>query len=408
MSTKCNFLSRREFLKTAGAAGMGTLLTGANFQEVVLAAKDLDKKSLPLRPFGRTGVSVPILGFGGSQNLKSKQRLLRQAVKLGVTYWDTAETYSGGGSEEAMGIYFKKYPDDRKKIFLVTKSHAMRASELTDRLHNSLKRLNTSYVDLYFIHGISDPEEMDSGIRTWAEWAKGEGKIRFIGFSSHQNMEACMIGAANLGWIDGIMVTYNYRLMHTDAMKRAVEACVKAGIGVTAMKTQAGWSWGSVGKKTTTAEQLIQEFSNKGFTGEQAKLKAVWENPHIATICSEMTNLKILMSNVAAALNQTRLSFEDRRLLNQYAQETASKYCAGCAGICESALETRVPVCDTMRYLMYSRSYQEPGRAASLFQDIPLPMRRRMGKIDYTAAEKVCPQGLPIGRLMKEAVAEFT
>jgi predicted aldo/keto reductase-like oxidoreductase len=363
---------------------------------------------MPVRPFGKTGVSVPILAFGGSQNLESKQRLLRQAVKLGVTYWDTAENYAGGGSEEAMGIYFEKYPEDRKKVFLVTKSHATRSSRLSASLEESLERLETSYIDLYLIHGISDIDEMDDDIRIWAGRVKAEGKIRFIGFSAHSNMEECMMGAAKLGWIDGIMVTYNYRLMHTDAMKQAVKACVKAGIGITAMKTQAGWSWGRIGRKTSATEQLINGFSKKGFSEEQAKLKAVWENPYISTICSEMTNFKILMSNTAAARNQIELSLEDHRLLNRYAQETASEYCAGCATVCESLFETGPPICDTMRYLMYARSYGEPGRAASLFRKIPPLVRERMVKIDYTAAEMACPQGMPIGRLMREAVAELT
>jgi hypothetical protein len=249
---------------------------------------------------------------------------------------------------------------------------------------------------------------MDAGIRIWAERVKTEGKIRFIGFSAHSNMEECMMGAAKLGWIDGIMVTYNYRLMHTDAMKQAVKACVKAGIGLTAMKTQAGWSWGRIGRKTRATEQLLKEFSKKGFSAEQAKLKAVWENPYISTICSEMTNFKKLMSNVAAAQNQIELSLEDHRLLNRYAQDTASEYCTGCATICESLFETRPPICDTMRYLMYTRCYGESERAASLFREIPPLVRERMVKIDYTAAEMACPQGMPIGRLMREAVTELT
>jgi predicted aldo/keto reductase-like oxidoreductase len=307
-----------------------------------------------------------------------------------------------------MGRYFKKYPEDREKVFLVSKSHATRSAGLTASLDKSLKRLETTYIDLYMIHGISDPDEMDAGIRNWAERVKTEGKIRFIGFSAHSNMEECMMGAARLGWIDGIMVTYNYRLMHTDAMKQAVKACVKAGIGLTAMKTQAGWSWGRIGRKTRATEQLIKEFSMKGFGAEQAKLKAVWENPYISTICSEMTNFKILMSNVAAARNQIELSLEDHRLLNRYAQETASEYCAGCATICESFFETRLPICKTMRYLMYARCYGQPGRAASLFREIPPLVRERMVKIDYTAAEMACPQGMPIGRLMREAVTELT
>ena len=123
-----------------------------------------------------------------------------------------------------------------------------------------------------------------------------------------------------------------------------------------------------------------------------------------SVLCSEMPNLKIMMSNVAAALNQTRLSLDDSKLLNRYALETSSEYCAGCAGICEAALETKVPVCDTMRYLMYARFYKEPGRASAAFQKIPPSKRRQMASIDYTRAEAVCPQGMPIERLMKEAV----
>ncbi|UCG66989.1 MAG: aldo/keto reductase [Deltaproteobacteria bacterium] len=407
MSVNKKSWSRRDFLKTVGAAGMGTLFTASDFQKAVSAATNSMIGTMPLRPFGKTGVSVPILGFGGSQNLESKQRLLRQAVKLGVTYWDTAETYAGGGSEEAMGKYFETYPGDRKKIFLVTKSHAASASGLSDSLDGSLERLGISYIDLYLVHGIGSPSEMDDEIRVWSEKKKAEGKIQFIGFSAHNNMDACMMGAAKLGWIDGIMVTYNYRLMHTDPMKRAVEACVKAGIGLTAMKTQAGWSWGYVGKRSKTAAQLIEGISRKGFTEEQAKLKAVWENPHIASICSEMTNFKILASNVAAARNQTRLSLKDNSLLNRYAHETASQYCAGCAYICESVLEEDLPVSDTLRFLMYARCYGEPERAKACFRGIPPHVRKQMVQADYTAAETACPQGIPIGRLMKEAESEL-
>jgi aryl-alcohol dehydrogenase-like predicted oxidoreductase len=406
MSMKTNFFSRRKFLKTAGVAGFGALIPCGHFQKVMGAANP-GVKGMPYRPFGRTGLYVPILGFGGSQNLESKQRLLRQAVKLGVTYWDTAESYTQGGSERAMGSYLKKYPKDRKKLFLVTKTDETEPSEISKSLDNSLKRLNTTYIDLYFIHSISNPDVMDKEIQAWAERAKAQGKIRLIGFSSHSNMEACMTGAAKLGWIDGIMVTYNYRLMHTDAMKRAVEACVKAGIGLTAMKTQAGWSWRNVGKKTRKSEQLIEGYSKEGFSKEQAKLMAVWENPHIASICSEMTNLKILKANVAAARNRTGLSLKDNRLLNQYALETGSEYCAGCADICESALDAEVPVCQVMRYLMYARFYREPERAKSLFREMSPHIRRRIGEIDYTAAEVSCPRGMPIGRLMKEALSEL-
>ncbi len=148
--------------------------------------------------------------------------------------------------------------------------------------------------------------------KTWAEKAKSAGKIRFFGFSTHSNMEECMLAAAGLGWIDGIMMTYNYRLMHTDRMKRAVDACIKAGIGMTAMKTQGG---GSIKTDTDTELEMAGQFLQKGFTDAQAKLMAVWQNPNIASICSQMPNMTILMSNVAAAVGKTQLSSNDRTII---------------------------------------------------------------------------------------------
>jgi predicted aldo/keto reductase-like oxidoreductase len=276
-------------------------------------------------------------------------------------------------------------------------------------LETSLKRMMTSYIDLYFIHGISGISWADNEIKYWVEEAKANDKIRFFGFSTHSNMEKCMLGAAKLGWIDGIMPSYNYRLMHTDAMKSAVDACVKAGIGLTAMKTQAKKfrGIGEVGKETETAEKLTERFMEKGFTLEQAKLKAVWENTNIASICSHITNMTVLQANVAAALSKTKLSFEDQRLLEQYARETASHYCAGCAHNCESAINNEAPISDVMRYLMYSRCYGEPERAISAFKELPSRVRSRLGNINYKEAERKCPQGLHICRLMREAVIEL-
>ena len=61
-----------------------------------------------------------------------------------------------------------------------------------------------------------------------------------------------------------------------------------------------------------------------------------------------------------------------------------------------------------MRYLMYRRCYGEIGRAMSAFNEIPLNVRNRMADLDYRKAENKCPQGMPIGRLMREAVIELT
>jgi predicted aldo/keto reductase-like oxidoreductase len=415
MSRRKRKWSRREFLKTAGAAGVGSVL-GSMGPLGKAAGKShpaaSDQLLVPTRPFGKTGAKVSILGLGGSGSLPYSQLLYRQAIKMGVTYWDTAETYGRGKSEEGIGEYFAKHPDDRKKVFLVTKSHSRDLERLSHSLDRSLERMNTSHIDLYFAHGLRGIEELRpfDEFRGWVEKRKSEGKIRFFGFSTHSLMESCMMEAAELGWIDGIMMSYNYRLMHTDKMKRAVDACVKAGIGLTAMKTQAVPSWGivgTVGEESETASKLAQAFLKKGFTTEQARLKAVWQNSHIASICSEMDNMDMLMENVAAALDRTKLSSQELRLLEQHARETASTYCAGCGHICESAVEGHVPISDVMRCLMYSRGYGDGEQARLLYHEIAQDTLGLTASRDYSVAENRCPQGMPIARLMREAAREL-
>jgi predicted aldo/keto reductase-like oxidoreductase len=213
-------------------------------------------------------------------------------------------------------------------------------------------------------------------------------------------MEDCLEGAARLPWIDGIMFTYNYRLMHEPRMKAAVEACYRAGIGLTAMKTQGG---GPVKSDSESEVEMAGRFMQKGFTDHQARLLAVWEDKRIASICSQMPNLTIMATNAAAAVDQPRLSRSDRAVLAQYDRETYSDYCAGCGRLCSEVLGQKVPINDVMRCLMYVHSYQDLMLARSTFETLPAQTRRLLARLDFSEAERACPRNLPIGRMMQEA-----
>jgi aryl-alcohol dehydrogenase-like predicted oxidoreductase len=115
------------------------------------AVNATDPQTIPTRPFGQSGVNVSILSLGGVLGT-SDLLVFRQAMKMGVTYWDTADSYGRGKNEKAIGKYFAKFPDDRKKVFLVTKSATSDPKKLSEKLDISLHRMNTSCVDLYFIH----------------------------------------------------------------------------------------------------------------------------------------------------------------------------------------------------------------------------------------------------------------
>jgi predicted aldo/keto reductase-like oxidoreductase len=415
MTKKDRAFSRRDFFKITGAAGIGSI--AGSMADLARASNAADSDApgssrVPTRPFGKTGVDVSILSLGGTYNLMSRQLLLRQALKMGVTYWDTADSYSGGNSEKGIGKYFARYPEDRQKVFLVTKARSSNPDDLTQHLHTSLERMHTAYVDLFFIHVVSDVKDEVNrpGIKKWAEKAKAADKIRLFGFSTHKNMGQCLLDASRMGWIDGIMASYNYRLMNNPEMKKAVEACIEAGIGLTAMKTQATFLYnlysGAV-REDKSASKLTEQFMARGFTPEQARLKAVWENPHIASICSAMPNLTYLQANVAAALDKTKLSSADYRILNDHAAETACGYCAGCARLCESSVTADIPISDVMRYLMYYHNYGHRRQAAEKFARIPESSRRLLTEVDYSKAEKECPQNIPIAQFMQYAIETF-
>jgi len=407
-------ISRRNFLKAAGAVGVGSLLSPLGSLTDAQSKPDSNEyqsKMVPTRPFGKTGVEVPILCLGSFLGRPSNL-FLKQALNMGVSLWDTAADIAGGNAEKSIGKYFAKFPEDRKKVFLLTKSSSQLAEKCYQQLDKSLERMNTSHIDIFLIYSVTNAGNLMPPVQNserWADKAKSEGKIRFFGFSTHRNVEDNLIKASKFGCIDGIMFSYNFRTMCSEKMKKAVDVCSKAGIGLIAMKTQALDYMGFLKKITPNKNEqaLFYQLAKKQLTFEQAKLKAVWDDHRIASITTVMPNMTILKANVAAALNNKKLSLRDKQLLDQYARQTASDYCSGCASICESEINGEVPISDVMRFLMYARCYGELENAKSHFNELPLKVRERMAHIDYKKAEQKCPQRMDIGRLMREATTEL-
>ena len=395
-------------MKAVGVAGVGSVIASSQVlaqsatpEPAAAAAPSASVPQMPLHPFGKTGVKVPMLGLGGIFDIAANQLVLQRALDFGVTYWDTASGYTNGNSEKGIGMYFEKNPEVRKRIFLVTKASGPHSPEgLTATLQESLQRMKTDHIDLYFLHGIRGGHELTDEIKGWAEKAKAANKIRFFGFSTHGGMEGSLQEAARLGWVDAIMLKYDYRLMRTDEMRAAMDACHQAGVGLTAMKTQGG---GPFRPNDEADNKLAAHFIQRGFTPHQAKVKAVWENPQVACVCSQMSNLNVLESNVAAALDKTKLTAADHAALKQYAADTRSRFCAGCAQRCEGALQGAAPVADLMRCLMYHRHYGDRELALSVFRSLPAETRSKLPVLDFTPAEEACPHRLPIGDLMRQA-----
>jgi hypothetical protein len=270
--------------------------------------------------------------------------------------------------------------------------------------------MNTDYIDLYYApHAASGPDKLTDELKQWAEIAKKRKLIRFFGFTVHKNMDQCLAAAAKLGWIDVIMTGYNFRFMQDDKMQTAVDACYKANIGIIAMKATGKTTiqWAKQSVETEADKKLIEHLLQKGYTQEQATIKLVLDDERISCACVGMENVAVLTANVAAVLDKTKLTHADIDIFRDYAQATCSGYCAGCAEICDSALPDAPYVSDIMRDLMYYNSYGQKDLAKEIFAQIPSSVRSKLLSIDYSVAEARCPQHLPIGKLVAEAVSKL-
>ncbi len=401
-----------------GAAGLGSAFASAdtiaakNPTDATAKAQKPKSPQVPKRKLGKTGVEISCLSIGGDFSFIDKQIVLRKAFESGVTYWDTAYNYGGGNSELGIGKYLTKNPDARKKLFIVSKPAIfwgpITAEKVESRFQTSLKRMNTKYVDLYYaFHGLSDPERLTDEIKQWAKSAKKRKLIRFFGFSTHKNMAKCLAAASQLDWIDAITTLYNFRVMQDPELQAAIEACHKAGIGLTAMKAFSRGVRRLQPVETEEDKKLLGHFQKRGFTEEQAKIKVVLQDKRFSSVSVGMQNISLLNTNVDAVLNKTKLTQADRDALNEYARATCSGYCAGCAYICDSALPNTPFISDIMRYLMYYNSYGDRDRARELFAQIPGSVRNRLLGTDYSLAETRCPQHLPIAKLVAEAVSKL-
>ena len=187
--------------------------------------------------FGRTGLTVSRTGFGGIliQRIPFEQStaLLKHAYEHGITLYDTANIY--GTSEERIGIALNHVRD---KIVLCTKSFPMDPEKVMENIDNSLKMLKTGYIDVFQIHNppfVPRPEG-DDGLYDCFLKAKAQGKIRYIGITSHRK------NIAREAVLSGLYDTLQYPISYisTDEELSLVDLCREHNVGFLAMKGLCG------------------------------------------------------------------------------------------------------------------------------------------------------------------------
>ena len=395
---------RRSFLKK-GAALSASLAAAGLYPRRTFAQGPSKFRRIAYRQLGSTGYKVSEVGFG-AMNTRDPE-LIHAAIDAGINYIDTAHGYMKGVNEEIVGKVMKT---KRDKVYLVTKVHCRDKTpqKIREMMELSLKRLKLDYVDTMFMHMPDKPEEILNEDRIKAfEKAKKDGLCRYVGVSIHTNHVALLDAAVESKFWEHMLVGYNYKSPQevTVALKRTREA----GIGIIAMKTtgKTTISRFRLALETAADKKLIEHLLQRGFVQEQATIKLVLGDERISCACVGMESVAVLTANVAAVLDKTELTQTDKEIFKQYAEATCSGYCAGCAEICNAALVDLPYVSDIMRYLMYYNSYGDKDRARGLFAQIPARVRNKLLSTDYSTVEARCPQHLPIGKLVAEAVGKL-
>lgn len=237
--------NRREALQI-GAAGLAALSLGGS----ATAAEETNEHGIPLRPLGKTGEKVTLLGLGGHHSTRAREekdslRLIQRAVHEGITFLDNAWDYHDGGGEERMGKALEE-GKLRDKVFLMTKVCGRTAEEARSNLEDSLRRLRTDRIDLWQFHEINYPNDPDrvfaqGGAMEVALKAKEQGKIRYIGYTGHRDPDVHLKMLDKFPDWDTVQMPLNvldgtFRSFQKNVLPKLVER----GVGAIGMKSLGG------------------------------------------------------------------------------------------------------------------------------------------------------------------------
>lgn len=245
-------MHRREFLKAAAAttvaATVDRLVSGsAQAAEAAPPNTSTNPPRLPRRPYGRNGVELSIIGFGGIVVMNAEPdhaaRVVAEAIEKGVNYFDVAPSY--GDAEIKLGPALAPY---RKDVFLACKTTKRDATAAEAEMRQSMQHLQTDHFDLYQLHAITDvKKDVDAafargGVMELLIAAKKDGRIRHIGFSAH-SVDAAVTALDRYDF-DSILVPVNFATFYKGNFgPQMIAAAEKRGASRLALKALARQKW---------------------------------------------------------------------------------------------------------------------------------------------------------------------
>ncbi|MFC1564699.1 aldo/keto reductase [candidate division KSB1 bacterium] len=211
-----------------------------------------DEKKIIYRTLGKTGIKVPIVGMGVVDNTS----VLPHAFNSGMSFILSSGSYRNGNSERWIGGFLRNKPRDSFVVatgfdprpFLDSRELKFTRRPGKDVIirfaEDSLRRLRLEYIDIYNICNLASEETvLYEPFLQGVDDLKKSGKIRFVGAGTHQYEPLVLRTSADSGVYDTVMTAHNFRKNNREDIKNAIAYAAGKGLGIVAMKTQAGVYW---------------------------------------------------------------------------------------------------------------------------------------------------------------------
>jgi len=337
---------------------------------------------LHYRTLGKTGMRVTTVGYGCM--ITSDPTVITRAVDMGINYFDTSRNYQGGQNERMVGAALGAR---RKDVFLTSKCDTHTGPGILAELDTSLRELNTDHLDVWHLHGLSDPAQITDELVEAQYKAKQQGKIRFVGMSTH-NLPA-VVDRVIAAKIEVVQAQYNFASDKSYAP--AIEKLAAAGIGLIAMKVMA-----RAGRRGDPQPKRPAAFA-------PAALKWAINNPAVATTVPSMTDIDQLEQNFQVMAD--RFTDADARILTARLEQIGPYFCRMC-GQCDGQCPKGLHVADMVRFVMYADGYGQFPLGRENFLRMPAE-HQNVRCSDCATCAVHCPNGVHVAAQLTRAQELF-
>ena len=376
------------------------------------------------RTMKKTGDRLSVLGFGCMRVPQKRGRIdearatrqIRFAIDQGVNYVDTAMLYHMGANEPFLG---RALGDGyREKVKLATKPllSSIKTRQDMDRvLKAQLAMLKTDYIDYYLFHGLNGQvwkKMRELGGRDFMDKAKGDGRIRFAGFSFHGDIEAFKEIVEDYDW-DACLIQYNYLDENNQAGTEGLKYAAKRGLGVVVMEPLRG---GNLTGRVPPAVQAIWDEAEVKRSPAEWALRWIWNHPEVTVVLSGMNREDHIRENlrIADEAHPNSLSEKELELVQRVAETYRGLMKAGCTGCrycmpCPSGVD--IPSCFEIHNGAHIFGDKQVARVMYLLRNGGLgdfgesSLASRC--MECGECEEKCPQGLPVSELLKDVAKDF-